>query len=476
MKKYLQYGLVALTVVLGIGVVTLSLRDQKGYVPTLKITGDVETLLQITSLDQYEKSKFTYKDKSREGVSLSQVVTGMLDQNSSLYYVGNDGLVAKVDGTTVEKAYLLFTAENGWEIISTEHPVSSNIKEIKEIIVVSNEVESKNAFTIFTDNANLFSATIGQMLVSDYRHVQEFQGESVDKGNSVSIFTSHKMISLSSLVKDSENKTGQAVIFLEDGSIHMGTADGMLELGDTQVKYHLGDTIHENVVGIYLGETLGFVGDAYYDMDHYLSAGEKVLTIFLDGFSMETYEIAKERGIIPNISGGEVKKVFSVHTSVTNAGFASMITGTTPDINGVHSREERELLVPSIFQRALDLELSTSFLEGDIQILNTEIAPKLHLHGDTAIIQSAKDDIANNVDFCFLHLHELDNLGHMYGPKGDALFEYLQKMDQEIGALVADFDGKVFLVTDHGMHKEGTAGNHGSMRYEDMVTPMIYLK
>ncbi len=471
MKKYLDYIPFAVIVLLVFLVLEFSV-SQESYIPSLKVLGDVDEVITIDSIDQYETTKFVKDGTTYTGIKMETIVTGMLDENSSLYYVGGDGLVAQVQAHSIGESYLLYTADHGWEIMNLQHPVSSNIKDVEEIIVVSNEEFSTSSFTIYTDTDNVYTATVGQMLIGEYTYMREWEGESLDSGNTVSVYTSHRVIPLESLIGEVQ----QAVIFQENGAISFDNTAGYLDIQDNQITYHNGDTQYDQVVGIYLGDTYAFVGDAYYHMDYYLRAGEKVLTIFIDGLGYEILETAMERDLIPNISSGEIVKAFSVHTSVTNAGFASMITGTTPDINGVHSREERELLVDSIFATALELELQTSFLEGDIQILNTEIAPTLHLSGDMQILDTALVDIKGGAEFCFLHLHELDNYGHMYGPKGEALYDYLEEIDVEVGKLIEEFDGKVIITTDHGMHQDGEGGNHGTMRYEDMIIPIIYIK
>lgn len=451
--------------------------EPETFVPSFQVIGDVQEVLTISNLDEYEKSEFTYKDETLSGVSVADVVTGILDENSSLFYVGTDGLTSEVDARTVEKSYILFSEDNGWEIINTEHPISSNIKLLKEIIVVSNEEISDYSFTIFDDDENFFSFTTGQLMLENYELYRRFEGESKVEDNSVTVYTSHKIIDIQTLIADVTEET-QCVVFLESGAIELSKLDGYLDIADNQINYISYEKSYEfeDVVGIYLGKTLAFLGDVYYDMEHYLENDENVMLIYIDGFNFETLETATEMGIIPNISNGEIKKAFSVYTSVTNAGFASMITGTTPDVNGIHTRDERTMLVPSIFEIASNLGVQTSFLEASTKILDTEIEPTLHLHGDLSIIETAKTDIEEGAEFVFMHLHELDELGHSYGPDGELLYEYLEEVDVKLGEIIDAFDGTVIITTDHGMHNTEDAGDHGDMRYEDMIIPIIYVK
>ncbi len=210
-------------------------------------------------------------------------------------------------------------------------------------------------------------------------------------------------------------------------------------------------------------------------MESALRQNEKMLVLFVDGFALEVYHEANKRKLIPNIASGELFVVFASNESVTNTGYATMITGVTPDIHGVHNRDYRSLNVPTIFQIALDLGIGTAFLEGNAQMLDTEISPILHINGDYEIIESTKKSIADGDGFIFTHLHELDELGHLYGVDHEKIYEYITQLDIQIGKLMEQFDGKILITTDHGMHNNGDAGDHGDVRYEDCIIPMIQL-
>ncbi len=482
MKKIVICGITLIIgIAMGLGIGYMWFQSPS-YQPFLNIIGDVEHTLTLENLSEYEAVPFEYDGEKLKGVPFKEILeqVQVVDAGSRIFYVGSDGLTAEVDGETLEESYLLFNAENGWEMVNINHPVSSNIKRLSDIVVVSQKEITNGSFTIFTEDNNLFSVTPGQMYMDDYNYFRDLEGESNIKNNFVRIYTSHKTYDMKALIKE-QGKTYQeyttGTLFLEDGSIKQVSLDGFLQMVGNQINYISYEEAYEymDVVGLYLGDTLGYVGDAYYDMEYYLEKGEDILVFFLDGFNYNSYEAALEKGIIPNIGSGEVRKSFSVHTSVTNAGFASMITGQTPDINGVHSRDERALLCGSIFGVAKELGIDTAFLEGDVKILDTEIAPKLHVHGDADILKSVKKAVEDKTPFIFAHLHELDDTGHNVGPDDELIYEYLEEVDGVIGEILADYDGKVLITTDHGMHDEGEAGNHGSMRYEDMIVPIISL-
>ncbi|MFI3174079.1 MAG: alkaline phosphatase family protein [Bacillota bacterium] len=482
MKKRNAFLLLCTVCVVGVGSAFwgMKIAHQTGYKPSFQIIGDVAEVVVIQDLDTYTHHPFTYKEAPFEGVSLGEILeqVTLIDANSSLHYVGNDGLVSQVDARTVEETYCLFSNENGWELINLKHPISSNMKHLKEIVVVSEEPHSSNSFSIFDTQENFMRFTPGEMYVNPHTLEKTFEGESMIHDNFVRVYTSHithDMEEIMNNLEKSPDKIGS--VFLRDGSIVNEKMNGTIELVKNKINYvgKTGEYLYDDVVGLYIGEQIGHLSDAYYEMEHYLKADEKMMVLFIDGFSYATYEEALRRNIIPTIATGSVSQVFCSHESVTNTGFATMITGVTPEVHGVHNREYRSLNVDTIFQLALDLGIQTAFLEGSTKILDTEISPTLHIGGDLEIMQSTKEAVLNGDEFIFVHAHQLDEYGHLAGVDDQILYDYLETLDEVIADLVEHFDGKIMITTDHGMHNTEDAGDHGDLRYEDIVIPLIRL-
>ena len=117
-----------------------------------------------------------------------------------------------------------------------------------------------------------------------------------------------------------------------------------------------------------------------------------------------------------------VYKANTVYKPVTNAGFAAMITGESPQKNGVLNREYRELKVPTIFDKAEALDKKAILIEGDINILNTKLKPQLNIDKnkngskDDEIFNNALDEIGNDYNLFFVHFHSVDEFGHEQCP------------------------------------------------------------
>lgn len=238
-----------------------------------------------------------------------------------------------------------------------------------------------------------------------------------------------------------------------------------------------GDKTINDVKGIYLADDLHSITDAYYDAKKYLENNEKVMVVLLDGFSLNQFKAADEKGNVDFLRQYFQHEALSVVTPVTNAGYAAIITGKTPDVNGVHDRSMREMNVESIFDYAVKNNKKSMLLEGDIKILNTEIEPTLHTDEDKdddtddEMFESAIKAAEEDYDFIFIHFHGIDDRGHAYGPNSDETMEYIKLVDNYMEKISDAWKGTIILTPDHGMHETEEGGDHGECRYSDMVVP-----
>ncbi len=251
---------------------------------------------------------------------------------------------------------------------------------------------------------------------------------------------------------------------------------------DKDSLYYIGkDKEIENIVGVVIDPPETSIKDAYYDMERYLE-DEKVLFILLDGFGYHQYEYARENGFLSFLEEFEARKVLSVYKPVTNAGLAAIITGKSPEENGVYSRKQRELNVDSIFKVAKDLNKNIAYIEGNIGILDTEVEPILNLdknkdgYTDDEVYMSTLKAIEEGKDFVFTHFHGIDDAGHTFGPLADETMERIKLIDSYIQNILSHWDGITIITADHGMHIIDEAGDHGDFRHEDLIVPYIIIK
>lgn len=251
---------------------------------------------------------------------------------------------------------------------------------------------------------------------------------------------------------------------------------------DKDSLYYIGkDKEIENIVGVVIDPPETSIKDAYYDMERYLE-DDKVLFILLDGFGYHQYEYARENGFLSFLEEFEARKALSVYKPVTNAGLAAIITGKSPEENGVYSRKQRELNVDSIFKVAKDLNKNIAYIEGNIGILDTEVEPILNLdknkdgYTDDEVYMSTLKAIEEGKDFVFTHFHGIDDAGHTFGPLAVETMERIKLIDSYIQNILSHWDGITIITADHGMHSIDEAGDHGDFRYEDLIVPYIIIK
>jgi len=251
---------------------------------------------------------------------------------------------------------------------------------------------------------------------------------------------------------------------------------------DKDSLYYIGkDKEIENIVGVVIDPPETSIKDAYYDMERYLE-DDKVLFILLDGFGYHQYEYARENGFLSFLEEFEARKALSVYKPVTNAGLAAIITGKSPEENGVYSRKQRELNVDSIFKVAKDLNKNIAYIEGNIGILDTEVEPILNLdknkdgYTDDEVYMSTLKAIEEGKDFVFTHFHGIDDAGHTFGPLAVETMERIKLIDSYIQNILSHWDGITIITADHGMHSIDEAGDHGDFRHEDLIVPYIIIK
>lgn len=240
--------------------------------------------------------------------------------------------------------------------------------------------------------------------------------------------------------------------------------------------------IVEKVVGVILNPPKAYITDAYYDMSMYLK-DTNVLFILLDGFGYHQYKYAVDNGYLPFLGRQDnTVKALSVYKPVTNAGLAAIMTGKLPIENGVHSRDERELKVDSIFKYAQDLNRKTIYLEGNIGILKTEVEPVLHLDEngdgftDDEVFEATMDAIRKGYNFIFAHFHGIDDCGHTFGGLSKETMDFIKRIDGYLEEMSSNWNGKIIITADHGTHTTDSGGDHGEFRFEDMVVPYIILE
>jgi hypothetical protein len=458
----------------------------QGFVPAFEVTGDVEMPLSLKSLEEFPDSGLEPEGRTGKTVSLGDILAKAVpvSKDYSVLLIGDDGLMAEVEGVSAADCHITFSEENAWEAINPKHPVSSNIKRIKEIVVVSAEESTSFGLNIINTVGNMEFITPGGLYKSPMLTFPVFEGRSTiehdGRENQTSIYTHRKMMPLGDIPCLAEIKRPMAVA--RDGRQSFIDCNGYLELRGNSIDYlapNLKDRI-ENLVGIITDPPGASNMDTYHDTAYFLDREEDVLVIILDGFGYHQYVHAVQKGYAPFLGSiASAKKALSVYTPVTNAGVAAILTGRLPSENGVHTRKDMDVLVPSIFEYANERSKTSVLVEGNIKILNLEIEPMLNVDKnkngstDDEIRDKALGIIEEGNSLMVVHFHGIDDSGHSHGDLSSQTMERIRTTDGYVKELVSRWNGKVIITADHGMHSTSEGGSHGEFRYEDMIVPYI---
>ncbi len=462
-----------------------SIDEMKGFVPNAYIRGDVNEVINLKNLKDISHTKIEYKNNKLKVYKLKDIVDKAkpISKEYEIVFSAQDGLRAKISSDKIAESYINFSNKYGWEAINLNHPISSNIKLIDNITIVSQADISKNLFTIITSEENILSKTPGQLLIDSYYKKAVFEGESTQNVDGIdyttAIFSERKLLTLEELVnKDLESRT---IIFNKEGKT-LSYNGGYLELKSNYLNYINPEQKEslENIRGVIIDAPLKSNKDAFYDALHYLENGKKVLIVLLDGFSYHQFSHLKENNELPYMSKiDNNSKVITSYKPVTNTGLAAVLTGKSPAQNGVYSHDFKDLKVPDLFKKASELGIESVYVEGNIKILNTSIEPILNPDlnendtTDDEVFNETKKQIKNGAQLIFTHFHGIDDTGHDYGPFGKKTKEVIKMSDQYLKKLAEIWDGKIIITSDHGMHKTENGGDHGLVLYEDMFVPYL---
>ncbi len=464
-------------------------NEYLGYIPPLQIVGDIEepyTLWEFTK--DFDMVTIKKDEKELKGVNLEDIIlkSDPLGKNNDILLVGVDGLTSKIEAKNLEDSYIAFTQDNGWEAINHNHPISSNIKHLKEIVIISTDDNLNIGMNIIKSGENIENITVGELYSNISTFLPYFEGESKTekdgKNYNTTVYTQRRIFKLKDILND--HSWDKALVMSKKGDIKYIDEKGYFEIGENYIDYvdKDGKGKVRNIRGVILDPPKTSIMDSYHDMVHYIDQ-EDVLFLYLDGFGYHQYEYALENDYIPFLSGIEKgEQALSVYQPVTNAGFAAMITGKSPAENGVYSRKQRELNVDSIFKHIEDEDKKAILIEGNIGILDTEIEPVLNIDKnkngttDDEVFNSALKAVKDDFNLVFVHFHGIDDAGHSYGDLSKETMEVIARTDEDIKELISRWKGKVIITSDHGMHSAADGGDHGEFRYEDMIVPYIILK
>ncbi|MDR0531317.1 MAG: alkaline phosphatase family protein [Oscillospiraceae bacterium] len=426
----------------------------------LRITGDCEGLAVS---DAFRASALLRAFPMEKLAALSKPRAKAFD----LLLVGGDGMCAQISGDDLEGCRLVHTSEFGWEFKSERHPPSARVKNIVKIAVVSRSEDPRAAR--FFSGGEAQTITAGQLLLRG-QSILKKEGSSQNNGKSATVYTTRQRLPLSEVCPAGNHFCAMGY---NGETVRLRSAEQCwLESRGSQVDLILPDgQTAPDLAGITANAPDFSITETAKDALHLLEQGERVLIIELDGFGFAMLERAGE-AYAPYLSSLGARRAMACYPPVSAVGLAAMLTGVTPDENGIHSRSDREMTRPDLFANAAAKGKTCAYVEGRHAVINTSLAPVLSIH-DADTFENAKEALAKQPDLLFVHFHGIDDAAHANGPLAEPTLAAIQAVDGYVEALCGAFGGRVIITADHGLHATKEGGSHGEFLEEDLVVPYI---
>ncbi|MCB2203091.1 alkaline phosphatase family protein [bacterium] len=209
--------------------------------------------------------------------------------------------------------------------------------------------------------------------------------------------------------------------------------------------------------------------------------------IVIDGTQYDKLMDELAAGNLPYLaSQSKVYKGLTVYPSVTTASSASLLTGALPDKTQVYGHGFRTTELTTLFDLAVENGLTVHAVEGSslpFNLRNTEIT----LSGDRDQNGYSDDNVFTNTldvietglpNVLYVHFHEIDDMGHSYGPYSSEYLDAMIRVDGYLEGIVEALPEHTLIIitADHGMHETDDGGNHGTLAANDMQIPIIFIE
>ncbi|MDP3387697.1 MAG: alkaline phosphatase family protein [Eubacteriales bacterium] len=444
----------------------------------LIITGDVETELILDMFtDTIPFQELNMDNETFLSFNLSSLLSyyDFDEADYDVLFTSNDGIKNKLSGGF--EFINLYLSSTGWNVVGTDFPSALGLKNLKSIVLIKNTSDWSDSTNIITPFENRISLTPGKMHLMDLEILNCFEGTTTKNSSTMETYAAIQVLPLNKLIPIAT----PAVVMTRDGGYYPMEIDGYLQLQGNRLNYVDPNKrlVLFDVVGIIEQPPVKSIMDTYHDALQFIDMNERVMVIYIDGFSYGQYNYAVATSHMPFMSDlSKAEMAVAVFVPVTNSGMAAMLTGQPPNINGIKDRNNRNPKIETIFDYLISNEKSSMLIEGNASILNlntnTVLNPDLNNNGhtDDEVFKSAVENM-NGIDYFMVHFHGLDDSGHTYGDLASETMAKLLEIDSYVEALVSLWDGMVIITSDHGMHSTETGGFHGLFIYEDMIVPYI---
>jgi predicted AlkP superfamily pyrophosphatase or phosphodiesterase len=207
--------------------------------------------------------------------------------------------------------------------------------------------------------------------------------------------------------------------------------------------------------------------------------GAKVVLISIDGLRPDALFL----GRAPHLQALACRGAYSwraqtIGSSYTLPSHASMLSGFLPEVHGLLHNELREgyIAVPTVMSVAKRAGKRVVLAVGKDKMIQLTPPQDFDVFvwapdRDRAVVGVALQELPDGFDLLFVHLPQLDLVGHASGWMSRAYLTQVADTDAAVGALLAGLPGEatVIVSADHG----GAGYVHWSGLAEDLHIPWI---
>ncbi len=439
-------------------------------------TGDILNANQSPDISGMEKHSFNYtKDGEEivaEGYRLDEIVDllTLIDAESWLMITATDSTTARINIENADLCYVLYE-ENKFSIRAPQLPPVVGIKDIAEITVVSRNTVQTGIKLIEQQDEQIMS--LGQVRMAFFNQT------AANKKNDIPAYK-HALkeeFKVSDLTNEHMN-----LLYFENFDIIKSQEDtGRLIWQEGSLGYELDGKQYFGLKGIVFG-TEKIVYDAYQDMKNAIDSDKRVMFILPDGLSLEQIRHFNEDLTVFK-QGYSVAA--SVNPAISNVSLATIVTGVSPYHTGITERGVKAPASQDIFAYAQSKDKNVKYIEGNSNLILTSVQPVLNPPDpdgftDANVYNDTLAAVADGeIGLIFAHFHGIDDVNHEFSPLSDRSKQKIIEIEGYIANLIADFDGVVIIVPDHGAvtmtNGEKTEGKHGVFAPQDMFVPYYVL-
>lgn len=214
---------------------------------------------------------------------------------------------------------------------------------------------------------------------------------------------------------------------------------------------------------------------------------DQAVMVLLNGLQYDKLLSLIDQGGLPFFQDlNAIHAGLSVYPPITTSASAALLTSTPPQETGVFGYGYRSTDSLTLFDLAVENNMDVIAVEGASLSFNLRNAETI-LSGDRDGNGYSDDNVfansleiieSNSPDILYIHFHEIDDMGHAYGPDSTEYESAIIRVDQYLSEIYDALPEETFIVifADHGIHKTANGGNHGTLTAADLIIPIIFLE